>query len=74
MSENDPLSLSSEKQLCEALLYWVSENMKPCEQPNHNRVDGQLCLLSKVCHFAIRLGNTSAKSMLVLPHLKLLDF
>ncbi|GJN16614.1 hypothetical protein PR202_gb03618 [Eleusine coracana subsp. coracana] len=47
-TQNDFLSLSSEKQLCEALLYWVSENMKPCEQPNQNTLDGQLCLLSKV--------------------------
>ncbi|KAK3163119.1 hypothetical protein QOZ80_1BG0097920 [Eleusine coracana subsp. coracana] len=42
------LTVDSEKQLCEALLYWVSENMKPCEQPNQNTLDGQLCLLSKV--------------------------
>ncbi|CAO1941077.1 unnamed protein product [Urochloa humidicola] len=42
------LTVDSEKQLCEAILYWVSENMKPCEQPNPNSVDGHLFLLSKV--------------------------
>ncbi|ONM34254.1 ubiquitin-protein ligase [Zea mays] len=39
--------LSSEKQLCEAILYWVSENMKACEQSNPNSVDGHLFILSK---------------------------
>ncbi|CAL4971944.1 unnamed protein product [Urochloa decumbens] len=42
------LTVDSEKQLCEAILDWVSENMKPCEQPNPNSVDGHLFLLSKV--------------------------
>ncbi|TVU37009.1 hypothetical protein EJB05_18972, partial [Eragrostis curvula] len=48
MKENDELTLSSEKQLCEALLCWVSENVKPREQPCQNTIDGQLCLLNKV--------------------------
>jgi len=34
--------------LCEAILYWVSENTKPCERPNPNSVDDHLFLLSKV--------------------------
>ncbi|KAG2603532.1 hypothetical protein PVAP13_5KG777000 [Panicum virgatum] len=42
------LTVDSEKQLCEAILYWVSENTKPCERPNPNSVDDHLFLLSKV--------------------------
>ncbi|PUZ52828.1 hypothetical protein GQ55_5G004800 [Panicum hallii var. hallii] len=42
------LMVDSEKQLCEAILYWVSENTKPCERPNPNSVDDHLFLLSKV--------------------------
>ncbi|KAF8642194.1 hypothetical protein HU200_067457 [Digitaria exilis] len=42
------LTVDSEKQLCEAILYWVSENMKPCEQSVPNSGDGHLLLLSKV--------------------------
>ncbi|OEL14832.1 BTB/POZ domain-containing protein FBL11 [Dichanthelium oligosanthes] len=42
------LTVDSEKQLCEAILYWVSENMKPFERANPNSVDGHLFLLSKV--------------------------
>ncbi|TKW19054.1 hypothetical protein SEVIR_5G472800v4 [Setaria viridis] len=42
------LTVDSEKQLCEAILYWVSENMEPCDRPNSNSVDGHLFLLSKV--------------------------
>ncbi|XP_008674484.1 BTB/POZ domain-containing protein FBL11 isoform X3 [Zea mays] len=41
------LTVDSEKQLCEAILYWVSENMKACEQSNPNSVDGHLFILSK---------------------------
>ncbi|KAL6616789.1 hypothetical protein ACP70R_039059 [Stipagrostis hirtigluma subsp. patula] len=40
------LTVDSEKQLCEAILYWVSENTEPCKEPNLNSVE--LCLLSKV--------------------------
>ncbi|WVZ67277.1 hypothetical protein U9M48_016380 [Paspalum notatum var. saurae] len=54
--ENNFLSLSSEKQLCEAILYWVSENMKTSEQPNPNSVDGHLFLLSKVKVCLLPLG------------------
>ncbi|XP_021312712.1 BTB/POZ domain-containing protein FBL11 isoform X2 [Sorghum bicolor] len=54
--ENNLLPLSSEKQLCEAILYWVSENMKTCEQSNPNSVDGHLFLLSKVKICLLPLG------------------
>ncbi|CAO2181615.1 unnamed protein product [Urochloa humidicola] len=42
------LTVDSEKQLCEAILYWVSENTKPCEQKDPDSVDDHTLLLSKV--------------------------
>ncbi|KAL6853979.1 hypothetical protein ACP4OV_020008 [Aristida adscensionis] len=48
------LTVDSEKQLCEAILCWVSENMKPCEQPHPNTVE--LSLLSKVKICLLPLG------------------
>ncbi|KAJ1287252.1 hypothetical protein BS78_03G416700 [Paspalum vaginatum] len=50
------LTLDSESQLCEAILYWVSENMKTSEQPNPNSVDDHLFLLSKVKVCLLPLG------------------
>ncbi|CAD6234583.1 unnamed protein product [Miscanthus lutarioriparius] len=50
------LTVDSEKQLCEAILYWVSENMKTCEQSYPNSVDGHLFLLSKVKICLLPLG------------------
>ncbi|ONM34240.1 BTB/POZ domain-containing protein FBL11 isoform X2 [Zea mays] len=50
------LTVDSEKQLCEAILYWVSENMKACEQSNPNSVDGHLFILSKVKICLLPLG------------------
>jgi hypothetical protein len=62
MKENNLLSWSSEKQLCEAILYWVSQNMEPCDGPNSNSVDAQLFLLRKVhtlqCIWEILVSNT----------------
>lgn len=64
MKENNLLPLSSEKQLCEAILYWVSENMKTCEQSYPNSVDGHLFLLSKVHYSSKYVGSISVKSIL----------
>ncbi|KAF0893759.1 hypothetical protein E2562_029655 [Oryza meyeriana var. granulata] len=41
------LTVDSEKQLCEAILCWISENLQCCEKLAPNSY-GQLCLLNKV--------------------------
>lgn len=47
--------MDSETQLCEAILYWVSASMQPCELvPNTS--DSQLSLLSKVRVCLLPLG------------------
>lgn len=48
--------MDSEKQLCEGILYWISKNMRPCEQLFPNSIDSQLCLLSKVKTCLLPLG------------------
>jgi hypothetical protein len=48
MLKFDLLTLSSEKQLCEAILCWITENMLCCEELPPNSVDHQLYLLNKV--------------------------
>lgn len=40
--------MDSEKQLCEAILCWITENMLCCEELPPNSVDHQLYLLNKV--------------------------
>ncbi|XP_066162935.1 BTB/POZ domain-containing protein FBL11 isoform X3 [Oryza sativa Japonica Group] len=42
------LTVDSEKQLCEAILCWITENMLCCEELPPNSVDHQLYLLNKV--------------------------
>ncbi|XP_047059594.1 BTB/POZ domain-containing protein FBL11-like [Lolium rigidum] len=42
------LTVDSEKQLCEAILFWVSASIRPYEQLVPNSADSHLFLLSKV--------------------------
>uniref|UniRef100_A0A0D3EZ53 BACK domain-containing protein n=1 Tax=Oryza barthii TaxID=65489 RepID=A0A0D3EZ53_9ORYZ len=42
------LTVDSEKQLCEAILCWITENTRCCEELPPNSVDHQLYLLNKV--------------------------
>uniref|UniRef100_A0A0D9VAS6 BACK domain-containing protein n=2 Tax=Leersia perrieri TaxID=77586 RepID=A0A0D9VAS6_9ORYZ len=42
------LTVDSEKQLCKAILCWISENLRCCKKLVPSSVDGQLCLLNKV--------------------------
>ncbi|CAM0885363.1 unnamed protein product [Alopecurus aequalis] len=50
------LTVDSEKQLCEAILCWVSASIRPCEQLVPNSAHSQLFLLSKVRVCLLPLG------------------
>ncbi|KAM0854319.1 hypothetical protein ACQ4PT_050505 [Festuca glaucescens] len=50
------LTVDSEKQLCEAILFWLSASIRPYEQLVPNSADSQLFLLSKVRVCLLPLG------------------
>ncbi|KAF7040707.1 hypothetical protein CFC21_050592 [Triticum aestivum] len=54
--ESPHLTVDSEKQLCEAILSWVSASRQSCEQSVSNSADNQLSLLSKVRVCLLPLG------------------
>ncbi|XP_044352338.1 BTB/POZ domain-containing protein FBL11 isoform X2 [Triticum aestivum] len=54
--ESPHLTVDSEKQLCEAILSWVSASRQSCEQSVSNPADNQLSLLSKVRVCLLPLG------------------
>ncbi|XP_020146507.1 BTB/POZ domain-containing protein FBL11 isoform X4 [Aegilops tauschii subsp. strangulata] len=54
--ESPNLTVDSEKQLCEAILSWVSASRQSCEQSVSNSADNQLSLLSKVRVCLLPLG------------------
>ncbi|KAF7026411.1 hypothetical protein CFC21_038519 [Triticum aestivum] len=54
--ESPHLTVDSEKQLCEAILSWISASRQSCEQSVSNSADNQLSLLSKVRVCLLPLG------------------